>query len=296
MTEDTKDNVYLLPCTIDHYQTELTRLLETERFGEARALLQFLLQCRSGDERADDEWQALHDWLLAVSPEPEEQPEHNITEADFLKEHLDHKIKSAPAYVEGLLEFFEKPAPPEKQMLALEQLSYLEHPRIEETVKKWLTRRQLPPYVQFKALQMLKRRGASGTVRLQKNGETVKLDLQDTPEKPEEFPPVFGEIFGRMQSISLDNDPGLTAFAEQTWQEFLAYLYGTKAYRQLAKEEPAAYDAYAAAFHLLLAEATVGGNEQAVRELYGITRELDQAWKRANKLFHSFRAAVFPPF
>lgn len=298
MAQEQKDNVYLLPRTIDHYQMELTRMLETERYQEAIELLRFLLECNSGDGRADDEWRALHDWLLTLSPElsvPVDEAEE-LTEEDLLKEHLKYKTIGDPAYVEGLLEFFEKPTAPEKQLLALEQLRHLEHPRIDETIKKWLTRRSLPPYMQFKALQMLKLRGASGTIRIHKNGETVVLELQDTPVRADEFPTAFGDIFDRIQSISMDNDPGLMAFTEQTWEEFLSYLFGTRAYLQLAKEDPAAYDAYAGAFHLMLAESTVGADEQAIRELYGITSELEAVWQRARKLCGAFRTTMFHVF
>lgn len=296
MTEEPKDNVFLLPRTVAFYQRELTRMLETERYGEAKALLRFLLQCESGDGQSAKEWRALYDWLLAVSPEPSEEAEPDATEEDLLKAYLQGKANSDPAYVESLLSWFEKPSTPDKQILALEQFRYLEHPLIDDTVKRWLTRRLLPPYIQFKALQTLKVRGATGTVRIRKNGENLTLDLQDTPTRPEEYPPFFAGVYERVQSISLNNDPGLNDFVGQTWQEFFAYLYGTKAYRHLLKEEPAAYDAFAGAFHLMLAEAAAGADEQEIRELYGITNELNGAWERARKLFGAFRASLLPAF
>ena len=53
----------LLPKTIDFYQIEITRMLETERYEEAIALLRFLAKCDSGDIRTNEEWLALLAWL-----------------------------------------------------------------------------------------------------------------------------------------------------------------------------------------------------------------------------------------
>ncbi|GJM79232.1 hypothetical protein HMSSN139_17280 [Paenibacillus sp. HMSSN-139] len=58
----------MFPKTLDYYQIELTRMLETERYGEAVELLQFLLQCQGEDPRHYEEWQALLDWLLGAFP------------------------------------------------------------------------------------------------------------------------------------------------------------------------------------------------------------------------------------
>ena len=47
--EDDARNVYLFPNMLDHYQIQLTRMLEAEQFGEAKRLIRFLLGCRGQD-------------------------------------------------------------------------------------------------------------------------------------------------------------------------------------------------------------------------------------------------------
>ena len=56
-------NIFLLPNTIDYYQFQITELLERERYGEAKELLKFLLDCRTSETETMEEWRALLDWL-----------------------------------------------------------------------------------------------------------------------------------------------------------------------------------------------------------------------------------------
>ena len=69
--EPSRNNVILFPKTHDYYQIELTRMLESERYGEAIALLQFLLTCDGEDARIREEGDALLQWLVSAFPEAE---------------------------------------------------------------------------------------------------------------------------------------------------------------------------------------------------------------------------------
>lgn len=294
------ENVYLLPHTIDYYQKELTRLLEFERYKEAVELLRFLLQCRNKDPQSGEEWQSLLDWLLAVHPETQwaadPEPAADVTEKDLLKHHLKEKASQDPAYAEKLLLMFSRPAPGDKLLLALEQLRYMEHPDVDDTLKRWLSEKQIPAYLQFVAFQTLKQRGAEGTVRLRKNGEILLLEIVDVPESFGDFPQPFPDIIERVKSVSSVKDPNMEPFAEQTWQEFLAYIYGTAVYHKMTSEDDSQIDAWASAFHYVLLDTAFGfADEGEIREQYGITRELEGSWKTACEVFRDFAVTVFPP-
>src|SRR5690606_644728 len=121
------DNVFLLPKTIDYYQEELTRMLETERFAEAVALLEYLLVCRSDDPVTEAEWQRLLDWLktsfsIEMGTAAEEEDEE-VTESDLHKQRFYNKMAEDPGYVKKLLEIVLTHPDLEKKMLAIEQLT-----------------------------------------------------------------------------------------------------------------------------------------------------------------------------
>lgn len=290
-------NVYLLPHTIDYYQRELTRLLELERYEEAANLLRFLMGCK-GEQAPKEEWQALLDWLITIFPETGRLPEdaeEEASEEEILRSHLMEKAEKDPSYVSRLLSVFRQSDAAEKQFLALEQLRYLDHPNIDQVLLEWLDGRILPPSLQFKAMQILKRRGAAGMVRLYKNGETFVENLAEVPAATEEFPLPFREILDRVLRVSGRNDPIIVPFAEQTWEEFMAYAYGTDIYRSILIEPPEAWDAWAGAFHSMLMMTAHGtAAEDEIREWYGYKDSLKQSWKKAGEVFREFARRIFP--
>lgn len=295
ITDKPKDNVVLFPKTIDYYQMELTRMLETERYREAIKLLHFLVQCDSGDPRTNEEWQALLDWLRTMQPELYAEEEEDISEEELRRRQLTGKEKNNANYVNELLQILQDGTNLAKQALALEQLSCLDHPSINEALKNWLVSPRLPPILQFKVLQVLKRRGEGGTVTLEKLGEKIVLDIQDTPPSFQEFPQEAYSIVERFLSFSESKHPVLAYFASETWQEFLAYAYGTSIYRELLSLSEEQMDAWACAFHLVLEETMVGTpDEEDILELYGMTDRLKFALARATTMFKSFVRDVFP--
>lgn len=295
-------NVILLPKTIDYYQIQLTRMLETERYAEALQLLRFLLDCRADDERLKDEWQALSDWLATMAPVPDagaaepapEEEEGPDSESELLKEHVRRKSASDTRYTAHLLQLLTESRSTEKQMLALEQLAYAEGSEIDETVAGWLRRAEQHPLVQFKALQVLRLRGAQGAIRLPRPDGALRVDIERTPLSFADFPEQFRSILLLIGKVSEVHDPALHYYAEQTWNEFLAFVYGTEVYRHIERSGPEEFSRWAAALHTVLLEALHHqADEPGTRRLYGLDDGPDAAWEIALRFMRRFASAVF---
>ncbi|WP_284637827.1 hypothetical protein [Paenibacillus silviterrae] len=297
MTEQVNDNVILFPKTIEYYQYELTRMLEAERYGEAVRLLRFLLNCRHHDHRVQGEWQSLLDWLQMMFPEeqfPLEDEQEELTEEELLREQLRLRGREGEEYAEKLLAALEQPYEVDKQLLALEQLALVEHPRVNDVLEEWATRPNLHPMLQFKALQTLQRRGATGSVTLYKLNEETVVDLEDTPPTFDDFPAQIHEIMLRVQEISETQHPALSYFAQETWNEFLAFIYGTSQYRQMLRQDSSCIDVWAAALHLTLLEHVFhSGDREELLDLYGITSHLLFQWEQAYRVMKQFAATMF---
>lgn len=301
LTESKLEKVYLLPRTIEYYQKELTRMLEFERYGEAAELLRFLLDCETGDSGSSGEWQVLLDWIVTMFPEVREGQvtveEPDLTEEDLFRLHMQERSAHEPGYAEKLLDVFKNPEHWEKQVLALEQLRYLEHPDIEQVLLRWLRTHSLPPSLQFRALQILKLRGASGTAKVRRQGQIRMVDITDVPTHYDEYPLPFQEIIQRVNHFGAREGFPLVELAGETWAEFIAYSYGTPLYTEVLSAGVEAWDAWAAAFHHMLLQTAQGDADAAViKDLYGITGELEKEYNKALKVYQDFARTVFPSF
>jgi hypothetical protein len=253
--------------------------------------LRFLLQCRTDDQRLATEWQTLLHWLETSLPESLDPPEEDMerSETELFKQHLQQKTLSDKGYAEQLLHTLLEHPSAEKKLLALEQLAYLEHPAIDRSLREWVGSAELHPALQFRVLQILKLRGVGGSLKLHKPQAAVEVELEQTPLSFAEFPPQIHEILHRLQRISEVNEPALFYYAEQTWNEFLAFIYGTPTYAQLAELHEEQVDVWAGALHWILMNTVFAtGDEQEIRELYGITAELSFLWEQALVVMKSF--------
>jgi hypothetical protein len=299
LTGKPNENVILFPKTVEFYQFELTRMLETERYGEAIRMLQFLLSFHNQDDRAREEWLALLQWLQTMFPEEIfpalADEEDELTEEEMLRQRMQDKERRDDGYAEKLLDMLQQPQSVENLLLALDQLAFLEYPGINEQLRKWIAAGEQHPLIQYKALQTLKLRGMTGPLQLSKHGETIVVEMEDTPASFDDFPEPVREIIDRVQDISHMIQPELAYFAQETWNEFLAYIYGTSQYRLLLRGEQANADIWAAAFHFILLEKIFhNGDKEEVLELYGITSDLMFQWEQAYRVMQSFAAATFP--
>lgn len=308
------DNVHLLPNTIAHAQRELTRMLEFERYEDACRLLRFLIGCQGDVGEVRDEWRALLVWLETMFPEAVDwgqhsgimtQPEDGVSadaeeepnEEELLRRHMQDKLVQDPQYADRLLQILRQPQAPDKQMLALEQLRVLDHPGINPAVIDWLSGNRLPSVMQYRALGILKERGAMGMLTLQRNGERVQLTIEEVPASWNEYPLPVREVLRRALSACERKDPQMGPFIEQTWGEFLAYAYGTSLYDRLLATRTEDYDAWACAFHVTLLQASLGfAQEEEWLEIYGVTEGNMSAFREASRGFDQFAREVFPGF
>ncbi|MNO12665.1 hypothetical protein D3C76_22780 [compost metagenome] len=298
--KDNTDNIVLFPKTLDLYQIELTRMLETERYGEAADLLRFLLQCQGQDPRHYDEWRALLEWLVTAFPKlgkdsGEDGFDHDDEDEDeetMARLHVEAKLAEDKDYADKLLRtVMEKPLS-EQTFLALEQLAYLDRPEVDEALIQWITENSLHPLLQFRILQILKRRGTQGTVSLFRRGEPVSIEIESIPLKPEEFPQSIQSIVERVGDQTQVHDPTLFYFAQELWTQFVMAVYGTRDYTSMLSEDHAAIDIWAAALHLMISDSLPGGiTDEEVRSLYGITDSLRLRFEQACRSMRQFIAA-----
>jgi len=308
-------NVYLMPSMTEEYRRRIRRLLETERFGEAHALLRFLLDCRGQDGEAYAEWRRLLRWLEAVFPElvalsgrpsgseagaepagglagsPEEDApdDEEAMRGRALRPREDGDREALIRRVIGELK---RGSSPERRLLALEKAAYLDAPEVDRAILEWLRGEPMHPSMQFRALQTLRRRGVTGRVLLNRAGETVELEIERTPLRPEDYPPAAGEVLERACRATESYDPMLPQFARELWEEILRSIYGTSDYEWLASGEEEAVDCWAAALHLAVQTAAYGRADEAeIRAAYGIPESLRFRFEQACR---AVRRAVGP--
>lgn len=286
----------MFPKTLDYYQIELTRMLETERYGEAVELLQFLLQCQGEDPRHYEEWQALLDWLIGAFPTLKNgasgavgDEEDEETEESLARRHVEAKLAEDATYMEKLLQAAMGRPFSEQTLLALDQLAYVNQGEVDEALTAWLSQTELHPMLQYRVLQTLRRRGYTGTVSFFRGGEWVEVEVEAVPLKPEDFPAAVQAVLERVGHQTQVHDPTLFYFAQELWLQLVMALYGTVDYRSLLGDEDAVLDVWAAALHQMVADSLPGGKtEEEIRLLYGITDELRLRYEQVCRTFGKF--------
>ncbi|QKS46715.1 hypothetical protein HUB94_19615 (plasmid) [Paenibacillus cellulosilyticus] len=268
---------------LDHYQIQLTRMLEAEQYSEAKKLIRFLLHCKGEDERHYEEWGNLLSWLEVAFPEQESGP--GIEEEDEEEDIRRSVLKSGEqdeSYVKQVLHIIQHHPMPDQQILALERAVHLNHPEVDPAIIEWLSTTAVHPAVQFKALQCLKRHGASGMITLARMDERVELDIESTPLSLEEFPDPVIQALERVESSVDTDDPTLPHFARELWKDLLQYLYGTSSYRRMLENDTYNIDCWAAALHLTLLITVYGkADDDATREAYGISEPMRFSYEQA---------------
>lgn len=283
----------MFPSMLDHYQVQLTRMLEAEQYGEAKGLLRFLLQCQGEDARHYEEWDSLLTWLDMAFPEDGHSgdgtgfiaaaPDKEEDEA-AIREQLLNPPDQDEAYVNQVIYIMQNHPMIDQQILALERAAYIQSSDLNESIRNWLATQQVHPVVQFKALQCLRKRGATGSLVLERLGETVELELDATPLSMDDFPSPVNRILERTEQVAEVDDPTLPHFARELWKESLQFLYGTAAYHWMLREDEDTVDYFAAALHLTLLLTVYGSaNDDDIRDTYGITEGLRFRYEQACK-------------
>jgi hypothetical protein len=305
MSDRAKDNLVLFPKTLDYYQIRLTQMLETERYGEAKSLLGFLLLCGGEAEKHHTEWQALLGWLEAAFPEarasgdgwtsPEEDEPDEEGEAEWIRKRVEDRIRQDAEYVPKLLASLREAQDPEQQLLAIGQLTHIARPDVQHALIEWLSAGEHHPSAQFKALQALRIQGAAGAVTLWRDGEAVTLDIGDTPLHFSDFPPAVMNVIDRVRLSAEVSDPTLAYFAEEMWKECVQTAYGTPVYRAMSADDDDSSDVWAAALHQTMLEKLHGAeSDQDIREQYGITDELRFRYEQALRWLRQYAVEPRP--
>jgi hypothetical protein len=285
---DGKDNVYLFPNMLDQYQIQLTRMLEAEQFGEAKRLLRFLLRCQGEEKRHYEEWSNLLSWLEMAFPS--DYDDNGLSEPGLADDEDEEALRRLALssdrqddeYVKQILYIMQYHPMPDQQILALERAVYLDHPDVDPTIEAWLTSQELHPDLQFKALQCLRRRGATGSISLERLGEQVELAIEETPLSMDDFPDAVARIAERVESVTEVIDPTLPHFARELWKQCLQSIYGTSAYNRLLNGDEETIDCFAAALHQVLELSVYGRTDDtAIRDTYGITDGLRFRYEQA---------------
>ncbi len=276
-----KENIVLFPKTLDYYQIQLTVMLESERYGEAMALLRFLLQCQGQEERHYEEWQSLLGWLEAAFPEAAENAdsdhtasgaEQDLKEEDMARILAKSKLEEDADYPDKLLRKVMNEPLSEATILALEQLSYLEGGEVDEKLTAWLQKTAVHPLLQFRTLQTLKKRGAQGIVKLGRGHEVAQIEIETVPLQNDEFPPQISQVMERVAEQAEVHEPTLYYFAQELWGQFIMSIYGSSEYHKLLEGEDALLDIWAGALHQMVSESLNGNRqEEETRVMYGIT-------------------------
>ncbi|WP_127586212.1 HEAT repeat domain-containing protein [Paenibacillus koleovorans] len=317
-----ESKLILFPKTIDYYQIELTRMLETERYQEAMQVLRFLLECRHDDDSVKQEWGSLLEWLETTFPEslsqseigarrqngldPDESREllfgdlgdpdsEDEQELDFLKRKVRLKSAEDTQYGARLLEGLLQTDSPDKQLLALEQLQHADYARTRPKLAEWLQTSHVHPVVQFKALQVLRQLGEKSLLTMHKLGQTIDVRVEETPLSYEEFPPQVNAIRERVQEANEVNQPALAYFVEQTWNDFLAFIYGTSIYKEMLDMDADSLDIWSAALHHMLQETMFAkSDERETRDMFGIADKQVKAWQKACQVMKLFLTVTAP--
>ncbi|MEI7025206.1 hypothetical protein [Paenibacillus sp. y28] len=309
--EPGQSNVVLLPKTVDYYQIELTRLLETEQYAKAASVLRFLLGCRSDDPRLHEEWGALLEWLetsmlgtvqqrqvRSAEKDQEEAEDAELSEAVLHRQEIQRQAMADPGYADRLMTML-RSGSPDKQLLALEQLSYIGEHEIMEELLLWIQQVKLLPVVQFKALQTLRQLGGSGTLRLPKFEGMIEVEIEETPLHEQDYPLMLSKVMERIQSVSESSQPTLAYFALETWKDFLIFIYGTELYYRMSAQTEQETDIWAGAFHLVLQQSVFGtAEEQELQDMYGVAGS-SILWEQAVGVMRSFarqQLMSFPGF
>jgi hypothetical protein len=299
ISDNSLDNVILLPKTIDFYELELTRFLQLEQYGEALELLAFLLRFPDLEANKHGQWEALQEWLETMVPQADLAPLDNgeeelESEEGLLRQAVAEKTTGSADYPDKLIYMLEN-GTMEQKLIAVEQLIFVDHIDVSPSIIKLLKQSELHPSIQFKALQSLKIRGEKGIVCMLRNGSEICVEIEQTPLSEDEFPPVIREMLGRLNEISEADHPDFSFFAQQAWHEFLVFAYGTPLYSQLLEQEESGIDIWASSLHAVLQQLLFGSfDQEEIMEKYAITGSMILRWKQTFKILHSFMDRMDP--
>lgn len=152
------------------------------------------------------------------------------------------KLEQDDGYADKMLRTVMEEPLSEQTMLALEQLAYLDLPKIDEALTSWLKDKSLHPLLQFRVLQTLRRRGVQGMILFTRGEEQVEVEIDTVPLRPEEFPLQIVQILERVADQTEVHEPTLFYFAQELWIQYVMAVYGTRDYVSMLEENDSMTD------------------------------------------------------
>jgi hypothetical protein len=283
-----KEKIILFPTAIDRYQVQLISYLEQERYGDALSLLTFL-QNFSVDEQTSKEWHVLMTWLRGSIDEPQDSDLVEWTEEMFLRQRVQDQMEQEEHFADKVLDTLTQTSKMEKQLIALEQLSVVNHPQINSKITEWLENKQIHPLVQFKALQVLRGRNVKGVVRLHKNGQVLQCNIEATPLQLAQFPVSMRRVLNLVIEASEQRYASIGFFAEEIWCDFISYIYVTPLYMNMSSESETGIAAWASVLHQIVLESLqMSIDYEDLKMLYGVDPIADEQRRKAYILLKNY--------
>jgi len=276
---------------LDKYQLQLTMFLEKEMYDEAKELLRFLLNCQGEERQYALEWGNLLSWLEQAFPSHDAADQDELDDSDNLEQQFrraalgDYGSIEASEAAAKVMNMLRDATSTDQHFLALERAEFIDSDELDAELVQWLSTAKLHPALQFKTLQTLKKRGATGTVSLERLGEQVEVDIEDTPLSLGQFPPAVMAILDKVVLALESVDVTMPILVTELWQQCMECLYGTRSYGWMLNEDEYIEDCFAAGLHTTI-ELVVYGRavEDDIREIYGITDQYRFRYEQANRI------------
>ncbi|MEY4479389.1 MAG: hypothetical protein RLZZ267_67 [Bacillota bacterium] len=232
------EKLFLLPIMVEQYRNQLSDCLKEEQFGEAIALLRFLQNCELKDTQLKQEWEQLRVVLETEFPELVDEPA--LTERDVMRQIALQKADKDEDYIDKLVEMFIEGD--DLRPYALEQLGLLEYPLLQPMLLKWLEKVEREPFVQWMALQELRRLGHSEPIRMIKYGNAVTVDPEAIAIDESGYPAIWAEVGGLAFQVAEQQDPSVMEMIPSWWMSYYVLQFGSPEFQEWLErmnEEPA---------------------------------------------------------
>lgn len=232
------EKLFLLPIMVDQYRNQLSECLKEEQFGEAIALLRFLQNCEMKDTQLKQEWEQLRVVLETEFPDLVEEPA--LTERDVMRQIALQKADKDEDYIDKLVEMFIEGD--DLRPYALEQLGLLAYPLLQPMLLEWLEKVEREPFVQWMALQELRRLGHSEPIRMIKYGNAVTVDPEAIAIDESGYPAIWAEVGGLAFQVAEQQDPSVMEMIPSWWMSYYILQFGSAEFQewlQRMNEHPA---------------------------------------------------------
>jgi hypothetical protein len=126
-------------------------------------------------------------------------------------------------------------------------------------------------------------------VLISKEGIMLKINIEEIPLGLDQYPSTIELVLNKLRQVAEINEPSLVYLAEEIWEQFLTYIYGTPSYEKLVQGDQATIEVWASALNTMIVELMTGSViESDIQDQYDIPEESKLLWKQAFQSLHSF--------